>query len=69
MFRVPGEEASNMAVERVQLSHAHGTRYTAVDGEWTYQCWHLGADRSLRKVAELSGISHSTLATWSKEKR
>lgn len=56
-----------MAGELVQLTNPHGNRYTAADRERTYQLWRTGAGRSLRKLAELSGISHGTLGNWSKE--
>jgi transcriptional regulator with XRE-family HTH domain len=58
-----------MAAELVQLSNSHGNRYTAADRERAYQLWRISAGRSLRKLADLSGIAHSTLASWSKEER
>jgi transcriptional regulator with XRE-family HTH domain len=58
-----------MTAELVQLSNSHGTRYTTADRERTYQLWRVSAGRSLRKLAELSGISHGTLANWSREER
>jgi hypothetical protein len=56
-----------MAAEPVQLFNSHGNRYAAVDHEAAYQSWKLAAGRSLRKTADATGISLSTLAGWSKE--
>lgn len=56
-----------MAAEPVQLFNSHGTRYTAVEREAAYQSWRLASGRSLRKTAEATGISLSTLAGWSGE--
>ncbi|HEV2123245.1 MAG TPA: hypothetical protein VGW38_10785 [Chloroflexota bacterium] len=58
-----------MTSELVQLSNSRGHRYTAADRERAYQTWRISAGRSLRNLAQLSGISHGTLANWSKEER
>lgn len=47
--------------------HPNGRRYSAEDREAAYLCWKLAAGRSLRKCAEVTGVSASTLGTWQQE--
>lgn len=56
-----------MAAEPVQLHNPHGNRYSALDREAAYQSWKIVSGRSLRKTADLTGVSVGTLANWSKE--
>lgn len=51
----------------VQLSDPRGTRYTREQKEEAYLLWRTGAGRSLRKVAELTGISAGTLSNWARD--
>ena len=56
-----------MAAEPVRLFDSHGNRYTPADREAAYVSWKVASGRSLRKTADLTGISVSTLAGWSKD--
>ena len=54
-----------MAIELVQLSNAHGNRYTEADREAAYQLWTTIAGRSQRRTAEATGVPVSTVGSWS----
>lgn len=57
--------ASNV-VQLIDSSDAsHGRRYTESDREAAYQLWRTTGGRSLRRVAEITGVAVSTLGTWS----
>lgn len=44
--------------------HPNGRRYSEADRESAYVAWRLNSGRSIRKAAEITGISTSTIATW-----
>ena len=43
----------------------NGRRYTDADREAAFQCWRTVGGRSLRRVAEITGVALSTVAGWS----
>jgi hypothetical protein len=45
-------------------THPNGQRYTAADKGSAYVAWRLNGRRSIRKAAEITGISASTIGNW-----